>query len=137
MTERAEGVLVLAPASKDVDAILGSASGPLIAVLGPANGDAPAVAIEEEEGDLPIVEELGGPPEVAAPEVAAPEIAAPEIAAPEVAAPEVKEDNEAALSVEAVPGVPEDEAPPAFTVDDLPELPSSAGEAGETPMLSA
>ena len=123
MTERAEGVLVLAPASKDVDAILGSASGPLIAVLGPANGDAPAVAIEEEEGDLPIVEELGGPPEVAAPEVAAPEIAAPE----------VKEDNEAALSVEAVPGVPEDEAPPAFTVDDLPELPSSAGEAGETP----
>ena len=173
MTERAEGVLVLAPVSKDVDAILGSASGPLIAVLGPANGDAPAVAIEEEEGDVAIVEELGGPPEiaapetaepevaepeiaapevaepeiaapevaapevaepeVAAPEIAEPEIAAPEVAAPEVAAPEVKEDDEAALSVEAVPGGPEDEAPPAFTVDDLPELPSSAGEEGETP----
>ena len=39
MTKRAEGVLVLAPPSKDVDAILGSESGPLIAVLGPANGD--------------------------------------------------------------------------------------------------
>ena len=35
MTERAEGVLVLAPASKDIDTILGSASGALIGVLGP------------------------------------------------------------------------------------------------------
>lgn len=43
MTKRAEGVLVLAPPSKDVDAILGSESGPLIAVLGPANGDVPFV----------------------------------------------------------------------------------------------
>jgi len=123
MTGRAEGVLVLAPASKDVDAILGSGSGPLIAVLGPPNGDAPAVAVEEEEGDVAVVEELGGPPE----------IAAPEEAAPEVTAPEVIEDDEAALSVEPVPGVPEDEAPPAFSVDDPPELPSSAGEDGETP----
>ena len=143
MTERAEGVLVLAPASKDVDAILGSGSGPLIAVLGPANGDAPVVAIEEEEGDVAVVEELGGLPEVAAPEVAAPEVAAPEVAAPEVAAPEVaapevkapevKEVDEAAPSFEAAPGVPEDEAPPAFTIDDLPELPPSAGEDGDTP----
>ena len=153
MTERAEGVLVLAPASKDVGAILGSASGPLIAVLGPANGDAPVVAIEEEEGDVAVVEELSGPPEVEISEVEAPEVEALEVEAPEVEAleveapevealevealeveaPEVKEDDEAALSVEAVPGVPDGEAPPAFSIDDLPELPASAGEDGETP----
>ena len=52
MTERAEGVLVLAPASKDIDTILGSASSPLIGVLGPVNGEAPVVAIGEEEGDV-------------------------------------------------------------------------------------
>ena len=113
MTERAEGVLVLAPASKDIDTILGSASSPLIGVLGPLNGEAPVVAIGEEEGDVAVVEHLDGPPEVEA--------------------PEIREDDEAPLSGEAVPGLPEDEAPGAFTVDDLPEVPSSAGEDGETP----
>ena len=90
MTERAEGVLVLAPASKDIDTILGSASGALIGVLGPVNGDAPVVSIGEDEGVVAVVEDLGSPPEV--------------------------------------------EAPPAFTVDDLPEVPSSASEEGETPV---
>lgn len=108
MAQRAEGILVLAPASKDIDAILGSASGSLIAVLGPVNGDAPVVAIAEEEGDVAVVEEEGAPSEG--------EVAEAEV--PEVGMPEAKED---------------DEAPSAFTVDDLPELPSSAGEDGETP----
>ena len=90
MTERAEGVVVLAPASKDVETILGSASGPLIGVLGPVNGDAAVVAIEDEESDVAPVEGLGG-------------------------------------------ALPEEEASPPFTVDDPPELPSSAGEDGETP----
>ncbi len=101
MAERAEGVLVLAPESKDIGAILGSASGPLIAVLGPVNGDAPVVAIAEEEGEVAAVEEVGAPPEAEVPE--------------------------------AVAGLIEDEAPSAFTVEDLPELPSSAGEDGEAP----
>lgn len=82
MTKRAEGVLVLAPASKDVDAVLGSSAGPLIAILGPDNGDAPPVVSVEEEG-------------------------------------------------EAASSPLEDEAPAALTVDDLPELPSSAVDDGE------
>ena len=106
MTERADGVLVLAPASKDVDAILGSTAGPLIAILGPGNGDAPPLASVDEEGDAVAVEALPGPPE---------------------------EDEEVAVSVEAAAGPPEDEAPAALTVDDLPELPSSVVEDGETP----
>ena len=36
--------------------------------------------------------------------------------------------------VEDLGSPPEVEAPPAFTVDDLPEVPSSAGEEGETPV---
>ncbi len=82
MTKRAEGVLVLAAASKDVDAVLGSSAGPLIAILGPDNGDAPPVVSVEEEG-------------------------------------------------EAASSPLEDEAPAALTVDDLPELPSSAVDDGE------
>jgi len=101
MTERAERILVLAPASKDVGAILGSASGPLIAVLGPANEDASRVATEKEEGDGASVEGLAGLPEVGEPEVGEPEVAEPAV--------------------------------PAFTVDDVPELPSSADEDAETP----
>ena len=105
MTKRADGVLVLAPASKDVDAILGSTSGPLIAILGPENGDAPPVASVDEEGDAVAVEVLPGPPE---------------------------EDDDVAVSLEPAPGPPEDEAPAALTVDDLPELPSTVGADGET-----
>ena len=44
LTERAEGVLVLAPSSRDVDTIVGSEWGPLIAVLGPENGGGPSVS---------------------------------------------------------------------------------------------
>ena len=62
MTKRAEGVLVLASPSKDVDAILGSESGPLIAVLGPSNGDVPSVDGDDEEGDVASVDVLPGPP---------------------------------------------------------------------------
>ena len=64
MTKRAEGVLVLAPASKDVDAILGTTSGPLIAILGPDNGDAAPVATLDEEDDAVAVsvEAAPGPP---------------------------------------------------------------------------
>ena len=112
MTKRAEGVLVLAPASKDVDAILGSESGPLIAVVGPENGDAPPVAVEDEpvtiedaEVDAASVDALTGSPE----------------------------EEEGALSIEAPPGLSEDEAPPAVTIEDLAELPTSAGEDGGTP----
>ena len=113
MTERAEGLVVLAPASKDVETILGSASGPLIGVLGPVNGDAAVVAIEDEESDVAPVEGLGG--------------------LTDLEEQEVVEDEEAALPVEAAAALPEEEASPPFTVDDLPEPPSSAGEDGETP----
>ena len=106
MTERAEGILVLAPASKDVGAILGSSSGPLIAVLGPANEDASRVATEKEEADGASIEGLAGLPEVGEPEAVTPEVAEPAVVEPAV---------------------------PAFTVDDVPELPSSADEDAETP----
>ena len=106
MTKRADGVLVLASALKDVDAILGNTSGPLIAILGPENGDAPPVASVDEEGDAVAVEVLPGPPE---------------------------EEEEVGVSVQATPDPPEGEAPTALTVDDLPELPSSAVGDGETP----
>jgi len=107
MTKRAEGVLVLASASKDVDTILGSTSGPLIAILGPDNGDAPPVAsVDEEDDDAVAVEVLPGLPE---------------------------EDEEVTVSVEAAPGPPEDGLAPTLTVDDLPELPESADEDGGAP----
>ena len=93
MTKRAEGVLVLASPSKDVDAILGSESGPLIAVLGPSNGDVPSVDGDDEEGDVASVDVLPGPP---------------------------VSEAEKALVGEASPGPPEDEAPAALSADDLP-----------------
>ena len=123
MTERAERILVLAPASKDVGAILGSASGPLIAVLGPANEDASGVATEKEEGDGASLEGLAGLPEVGEPEGGE----------PEVREPAVKDDAEVALPIEATPVLQEDEAPPAFTVADPSKLPPSAGDDAETP----
>ena len=94
MTKRAEGVLVLAPPSKDVDAILGSESGPLIAVLGPANGD---------------VDVLPEPP------VSEAERALVGEASPE---PPVSED-EKALVGEPSPRPPE--APAPFSTADLPK----------------
>ena len=92
MTKRAEGVLVLASPSKDVDAILGSESGRLIAVLGPANGDVPSVDGHDEEGDVASVDVLPGPPV-----------------------------SEAERALVGEPGPPEDEAPAAFSTDDLPK----------------
>ena len=106
MTKRADGVLVFAPASKDVDAILGGTAGPLIAIVGPDNGDAPPVAGFGEEDDAVAVEVLPAPPE---------------------------EDDEVAVPVEAAPGAQEDESVPALRVDDLPELPPSVVDDGETP----
>ncbi len=73
VTKRAEGVLVLAPPAKDVGAILGSESGPLMAVLGPANGDAPSVESDGEGGGVASVEALPGLPEVEVPPAAAPD----------------------------------------------------------------
>ena len=113
MTQRAEGVVVLAPESTAVETVLGSASGPLIGVLSPVNGDAVVVAIEEEESDVAPVEGLDG--------------------LTDVEEQEVVEDEEAALPIEAAAALPEEGASPPFTVDDLPDLPSSAGEDGETP----
>ena len=96
---------MLAPASKDVDAILGSAAGPLIAILGPENGHAPPVASVDEDPDAVAVEVLPGPPE---------------------------EEGEVGVAVEEASSPPE-EAPVALTVDDLPEPPLSAAEDGEAP----
>ena len=108
MIRRAEGVVVLAPPSKDVNAILGSESGPLIAVLGPANGDVPPVESEDAGPDVASVDVLPGPSDIK---------------------------DDAALSVEELPGLPEVEAgppeveagapeveaPPASSTDDLPK----------------
>jgi hypothetical protein len=114
MTKRAEAVLVLAPPSKDVDALLGSTSGPIIAILGPENGAAPPVATDEE-GDAVAVE-------VAPEEV--------EVAAEEVDTPPESLEEEVAVPVEAS-APPEEEAPAVLTVDDLPELPESVDDEGE------
>ena len=111
VTKRAEGILVLAPPSKDVDAILGSESGPLIAVLGPPNGDVPSVDGDDEEGDVVSVDVLPGPP------VSEAEKALVGEASP---GPPVSE-AEKALVGEASPGPPEDEATTAFSTDDLPK----------------
>ena len=111
MTKRAEGVLVLASPSKDVDAILGSESGPLIAVLGPSNGDVPSVDGDDEEGDVASVDVLPGPPVSEAERALVGEVSP---------APPVSE-AEKALVGEASPAPPEDEAPAAFSTDDLPK----------------
>ena len=127
MTKRAEGVLVLASPSKDVDAILGSESGPLIAVLGPSNGDVPSVDGDDEEGDVASVDLLPGPPvsdaEKAFVGEASPEapVSDAEKALVGEASPEAPvSDAERALVGEASPGPPEDEAPAALSADDLP-----------------
>ena len=106
MTKRADGVLVFAPASKDVDAILGGTAGPLIAIVGPDNGDTPPFAGLGEDDDAVAVEVPPGLPE---------------------------EDEQVAVPVEATPGAREDESAPALTVEDLPELPASTVDDGETP----
>ena len=126
MTKRAEGVLVLAPPSKDVDAILGSESGPLIAVLGPANGDVPSVDADYEEGDAASVDVLPGPPVSEAEKALVGEPSpAPPVSEAEKAlvgeaspAPPISEAEKALVGE---PGPPEDEAPPTFSADDLPK----------------
>ena len=118
LTERAEGVLVLAPSSQDLDTIVGSESGPLIAVLGPGNrGDPsaaglPGPALADPEGEGFRSNETPGP------------------AFTEPGGGYFSLDEEDALAVEGLPGLPEE--PRAFSVDDPPELPSSEGEEGET-----
>ena len=102
MTKRAEGVLVLAQPWKDVEGLLGSESGPLMAVLGPANGDAPSVESDDEEGDVAAVDVLPAPP--------------------------AAEDDDA-LAVEALPGLPEDEPPADSATDDSPETSPAFGVA--------
>ena len=125
MTKRAEGVLVLASPSKDVDALLGSESGPLIAVLGPANGDVPSVD-GDEEGDVASVDVLPEPA-VSEAERALVGEASPGPAVSEAERALVGEaspgpavsEAERALVGEASPGPPE--APAAFSTDDLPK----------------
>jgi hypothetical protein len=154
MTARAEKVLVLASESRDIDTLLGDASGRVIAVLGPVNGDAPAVAIGGEAVVGAVVDEVAIPPEAEAPEVTVPEVEVPEVATLEVAVPDETvpevsvsegavadaivtevEIPEAPVPEVNVPevAVSEDDAAPAFTVDDVPEVPSSSGVEGETP----
>ena len=120
MTKRADGVLVLAPPSKDVDAILGSESGPLIAVLGPANGDVdvlPEPPVSEAERAL--VGEASPEPPVSEAERAFVGEASPE--------PPVSE-AEKALVGEPSPGPPE--APATFSADDLPKTTDSFSLSG-------
>ena len=126
MTKRAEGVLVLASPSKDVDAILGSESGPLIAVLGPATGDVPSVYGDDEEGDVASVDVLPEPP-VSEAERALVGEASPEPPVSEAERALVGEASteppvsEAERALVGEPGAPEDEAPAAFSTDDLPK----------------
>ncbi len=81
MTKRADGVLVLATASKDVVPLPGASSSSLIAVLGPGNGEPPLVSNERDAGDVAVADET--------------------LAA--------SEDGGQAGLVEALPGLPEDE----------------------------
>ncbi len=108
VTKRAEGVLVLAPPSKDVNAMLGSESGRLIAVLGPPNGD---VDGDHEEGDVASVDVLPGLP------ISEAERA---LVGEESPGPPISE-AERALVGEPSAEPPEDEAPTAFSTDDLPK----------------
>ena len=101
MTKRAEGVLVLAPAWRDVEDLLGGESGPLMAVLGPANGDAPSVEGGHEEGDTAAVDVLPPPPGV--------------------------EDDEEVFAVEALPGLPEEETLGDSATVDPPETSEGFG----------
>ena len=118
LTERAEGVLVLAPSSQDLDTIVGSESGPLIAVLGPGNrGDPSAAGLPGPALADPAGEGFGSDE-------------TPEPAFAEPGGGDFSLDEEDALAVEGLPELPEE--PPAFSVDDPPELPSSEGEDGET-----
>ena len=123
MTKRAEGVLVLAFPSKDVDAVLGSESGPLIAVLGPANRDVPSVDGDYEEGDMASVDVLPGPPVSDAEKALVGE--APPVSDAEKAlvgeAPPAPPVSGAEKALVGEPGPPEDEAPPTFSADDLPK----------------
>ena len=121
MTERADGVVVLVPASKDVEALLGGSSHALIAVLGPGNGEPPFVPVEDERSELAVVDE---PPD-------APE-GEDEDALPAEVSPGLEEDEEA-LSVEASPGLPEDEALSGFSVEDLAGSPAGEDEEEEDP----
>ena len=117
LTERAEGVLVLAPSSQDLDTIVGSESGPLIAVLGPGNrGDPSAAGLPGPALADPAGEGFGSDE-------------TPEPAFAEPGGGDFSLDEEDALAVEGLPESPEE--PPAFSVDDPLELPSSEGEDGE------
>ena len=128
MTKRAEGVLVLAPPSKDVDAILGSESGPLVAVLGPANGDVDVLPEPPvSEAERAFVGEA--PPE---PPVSEAERALVGEAPPE---PPVSEAEKAFVG-EAPPEPPVSEAEKAFVGEASPEPPVSEAEkafVGEPP----
>ena len=125
LTERAEGVLVLAPLSQDVDTIVGSESGPLIAVLGPGNGGGRSVADLLGIRLTDPEEEVAGAAEKPLVE---PAPLSDLLAEPKAGA----SPTEDVLAVEGSPGLPEEEEPPVFSVDDSPDLPASEGGEGET-----
>jgi hypothetical protein len=144
MTQRADGVLVLAPASRDVSSLLGSASGSLLAVLGPGNGDAPFLPRENEEAQreaapvdvitlAPEDEEVRSealdfdvPPEALEDEEAGEE-APSELAYIDVLSDVLGKEAEDSLGVEVVAAPTEDEDA-AFSLGDLPGLASNADE---------
>lgn len=148
MTRRAEGVLVLAQASTDVDSILGSEAGPLIAVLGPENGDAPFSALEGEEADAPtvVMEEEKGDAPTAVIEQENGDVLSAMIEDEEVDVGSVEglpsppeEDGEDVLSHEESPAPSEDEAPLAFSLEDFPDpdpSPDSDDEEGTSEAFS-
>ena len=138
MTKRAEGVLVLAPPSKDVNAILGSESGPLIAVLGPANGDAPPVVSEDPGGDVAAVDVAPGLPDTVdddalsaealpgLPEVGAPAVEAPAVEAPVGVPTDDPSETSDVLSVSGLEGAQYDS-------EDSPEVGLDPGQAPPSP----
>ena len=125
LTERAEGVLVLAPSSRDVDTVVGSEWGPLIAVLGPGNGGGPSVS-----SLLGIT--LPDPEEAVAGVAEKPLV---ELASLSETLAELKAavaSTEDVLGVEGLPGLLEEAAAGAFSVDESPDLAAGEGEEGAT-----
>jgi hypothetical protein len=147
MTRRADGVLVLASASKDVEALLGGSSKSLIAVLGPGNGEVPTAPTSGQESDVALAQQpsegLTNEDQDELPIEAPPELVEDEEALPMEALPGLPEDEDV-LADEASGGLAEDEdilqsaevedeAPAAFSLEDLPESASSPDQEGEAP----
>ena len=136
MARRADGVLVLAPASTDVSALLGSAAGSLVAVLGPGNGNAPFLAGDAEEApaEAALVDVLlDAPEDEEAPDGAQEEAweeARSEAAFGDLPSDALEDEGEDVLAVDVLPAPTGDEDA-AFSLGNLPELPSIEEQAEE------